>query len=147
MRTLSEFCCQNSSCPDYGKRGRENLRFGAWSGKKKQIRMVLCNTCRKSFSERKGTPLFQSHLPEEKAMAIFQHLSDGCGIRQTGRLTGHAKDTVQRYSKKVGRHGKALHDELVAFSPPNDRGAVRRAVGLRGQEGGPVRTRRAREGG
>jgi IS1 family transposase len=138
MRTLSEFCCQNSSCPEYGKRARENLRWGAWSGKKKRIRMLLCKTCRTSFSERKGTPLFQSHLPEAEAMAIFAHLSDGCGIRQTGRLTGHGKDTVQRYAKKVGPHGKALHDERVAFSPPNDRGAVRRALGLRRQKGGAV---------
>ena len=147
MRALSDCCCRNSSCPEYGKRGGENLCWGAWSGKKKQIRMVLCKTCGKSFSERKGTPLFASHLPEKEGMAILQHLADGCGIRQTGRLTGHAKDTVQRLAKKVGVHGKALHDELVAFSPPNDRGAVRRALGLRRQEGGPLRTRRVREGG
>jgi hypothetical protein len=147
MRTLSEFCCQSFSCPDHGKRGHKNLRWGAWSGKKKQIRMVLCKTCGQSFSERKGTPLFQSHLPEGEAMSILAHLADGCGIRQTGRLVGHTKDTVARLAKKVGTHGKALHDELVAFSPPNDRGAVRRALGLRRQEGGPVRPRRARKGG
>ena len=147
MRDLSTFCCLNTLCPDYGKRGLENLRWGSWSGKKKRIRMVLCKTCGRSFSERKGTPLFQSHLPEEKAMDILHHLADGCGIRQTGRLTGHSKDTANRYAKKVGPHAAALHDELVAFSPEDDRGSGRREVGLRGQEAGQVRSRRTREGG
>ena len=120
MRALPELCCQNSSCVDYGKRGGENLRWAGWSGKKKQIRMVLCRTCGKSFSERKGTPLFHSHLPEHEAMSILAHLADGCGIRQTGRLVGHTKDTVARYAKGVGPHARALHDELVAFSPTDE---------------------------
>jgi len=144
MRDLSTLCCQNSLCPDYGKRGLGNLRWGAWSGKGKKLRMALCKTCRRSFSERKGTPLFGSHLPEREGVAILRHLADGCGIRQTGRLVGHTKDTVSRYAKKAGPHGQALHDELVAFSPPDDRGAVRREVGLRAQEGGPLRARRKR---
>ena len=147
MSDLSTFCCLNCSCPDCGKRGLGNLRWGAWSGKKKRIRMVLCTTCRRSFSERKGTPLFQSRLPEDQAMSILAHLADGCGIRQTGRLVGHTKDTVQRYARKAGPHARALHDELVAFSPGDHRGPVRRALGFRGQEGGPLRTRRTPEGG
>ena len=101
-------------------RGGENLRWGAWSGKKKEIRMVFCKTCKRSFSERKGTPLFQSRLPEKEAMGILQHLADGCGVRQTGRLTDHTKDTVALYAKKAGPHAHALHDELVAFSPGDD---------------------------
>jgi len=39
---------------------------------------------------------------------------------------------------------QALHDELVAFSPEDARGAVRREVGIRAQEGGPLRARRKR---
>ena len=33
----------------------------------------------------KGTPLFHSHLPEEKARSVLHHLDVGRG-RQTGRL-------------------------------------------------------------
>jgi len=144
MRDLSCFCCQNSSCPDYGKRGLGNLRLNGWSGKGKRIRMLECKTCGRSFSERKGTPLFGSHLPEKEAVSILEHLAEGCGIRQTGRLVGHAKDTVNRYAKLAGQHAETLHDELVAFSPPDHRGPVRREVGLRGQEGGQVRAARER---
>ena len=134
MRDLSRLCCQNSSCPDYAKSGLGNLRLGGWSGKGKRIRMLECKTCGRSFSERKGTPLFGSHLPEKEAVSILVHLAEGCGIRQTGRLVGHAKDAVNPYAKLAGQHAEALRDELVAFSPGDDRGPVRREVGLRGQK-------------
>jgi transposase-like protein len=56
-------------------------------------------------------------LPHDKAMAIRQHLADGCGIRQTARLVGVSKDTVTRLALLAGHHAQATHDELVAFSP------------------------------
>ena len=144
MRDLSRLCCQNSSCADYGQRGLSNLRLAGWSGKGKRIRMLECKRCGERFSERKGTPLYHAHLPEKHVVSIFEHLAEGCGIRQTGRLVGHTKDTVNRYAKIAGQHAQALHDELLAFSPAEPRGRVRREVGLRGQEGGQVRGRRKR---
>jgi hypothetical protein len=42
---------------------------------------------------------------------------NGCGVRQTARLVGGDKDTVRRLALLAGRHAKAAHDELVAYSP------------------------------
>ena len=121
---LSAFCCQNPKCPDYGQRGLGNLtapmRYGP-TGR----RLLRCKTCKARFSERKGTPLSDSRLPADKAAAVLRHLADGCGARQTGRLVGVDKDTVVRYASRAGRHAGQLHDELVAFSPPDDEGAAR----------------------
>ena len=89
------------------------------------IRFLRCRTCGGRFSERKGTPLFRSHLTREKATAVLEHVAEGCGVRQTERLVGVHRDTVTRYSRKAGEHAKAAHDELVALSPPDDRGPVR----------------------
>ncbi len=63
--------------------------------------------------------------PEEKATAVLEHIAEGCGVRQTERLVGVHRDTVTRYTHKAGEHAKAAHDELVALSPPDDRGPVR----------------------
>jgi transposase-like protein len=119
---LSLFCCQNPDCTDYGQRGKGNLtvpmRYG--SGR----RLLRCKTCKARFSERKGTPLFDSHLSEDKVVAVLQHIADGCGVRQTGRLVGVNKNTVVRLSRLAGEHAQQLHDELVAFSPQNPRGSV-----------------------
>ena len=120
MDDLSRFCCQNSECQDYGKRNVENLTVCYHYGKEKQFRLLYCRTCKARFSERKGTPLFRSHLPRGKQISILEHLSEGCGVRKTERLTGVNHNTVIRYGKLAGDHAKALHDELVAFSPSDE---------------------------
>jgi LacI family transcriptional regulator len=87
--------------------------------------MLRCRTCKSRFSEREGTPLFRSHLTEEKATDLLAHIAEGCGVRQTERLVGVHRDTVTRYTRKAGDHAVAAHDERVAISPPDDRGPVR----------------------
>ncbi|MFC1706399.1 helix-turn-helix domain-containing protein [Planctomycetota bacterium] len=114
---IKHFCCQNPDCPDRGNRGKGNLSFRGWCGGAKRIRVIYCKTCKDHFSERKGTILSQSHLTEEKAVALLEHVREGCGTRATARLVGVDKNTVTRYIKLAGAHAQALHDELLAFSP------------------------------
>jgi hypothetical protein len=134
MQAPSKFCCQNKKCPDYGKRGAKNLTICGFYGKNNDIRLLYCRTCKQRFSERKGTPLFGMKLDKEKTIALLKHISEGCGVRKTSRLVGVHRDTVTRYSLAAGEHSQVLHDELVAFSPRNKRGSVRREVGIRRQE-------------
>ena len=122
---LNRFCCQNAPCPDYGQRGRGNLRIAFRYGKDKQRRMLACRTCQARFSERKGTPLFGARLPDDKVVSVLEHLRERCGVRQTSRLTGVDKDTVVRYALRAGDHAQQLHDELVGFSPRHPRSRVR----------------------
>jgi transposase-like protein len=124
MDDLTNFCCQNEACRDYGKRGAGNLSVCDHYGKHRR-RLLYCKTCKARFSERKGTPLFDSRLPQDKALSVLEHLAEGTGVRKTGRLVGVSKDTVVRYSLRAGQHAKAVHDELVAFSPSDQRGPVR----------------------
>ena len=135
MDDLARFCCHNTECLDYGKRGAGNLSVCDHYGPNKQRRLLYCSTCKARFSERKGTPLFRAQLPEDRIVSVLAHIAEGCGVRKTSRLVGVNKDTVVRYSLIAGRHAKDLHDELVAFSPSDARGPVRRKVGLRRQEG------------
>jgi len=140
MDDLSRFCCQNSKCPDYGKRGGENLSVCGRYGPNKQRRMLRCRTCKARFSERKGTPLFGATMPEEKIRSMLEHIDEGCGVRKTSRLVGVHPDTVTRYSRLAGNHARQLHDELVAVSPRHPGGTVRRKVVVRGQEGKALRS-------
>ena len=147
MEDLSRFCCQNSKCPDYGKRGGGNLSVCDHYGPNKQRRMLRCATCKTRFSERKGTVLFGATLPEEKILSVLEHIDEGCGVRATGRLVGVHRDTVIRYSRLAGNHAQQVHDELLDFSPQHARGAVRREVVVRGEKGSSdSRMRRASPG-
>ena len=114
---IEAFFCHDSACADHGKRGHGNLYFRGWSGREKKIRLVYCRTCKKSYSERKGTALERSRLPPDKAVSVLDHLREGCGVRATSRLTGVSRDAVSRHLAKAGAQSKNLHDGLVAFSP------------------------------
>jgi transposase-like protein len=142
MDDLTRFCCQNPECADHGKRAAGNLSVCDRYGPQKQRRMLYCATCKARCSERKGTPLFRATLPEEKVVAVLAHIAESCGVRKTSRLVGVHRDTVVRYSLLAGQHAQQLHDEVVAFSPPDTRSAVRRKVGVRGQKRKALRPRR-----
>ena len=114
---ITDCFCHNSACPDHGKRGHGNVYFRGWSGRHQQIRMVYCRTCKRSYSERKGTAFERSQLPPDKVVSVLDHLREGCGVRATSRLTGVSRDTVARCLARAGDQSKNLHDELVAFSP------------------------------
>jgi len=102
---------------DVGRRGAGNLTVCGHFGKRQPIRLLYCRSCRARFSERKGTALFNSRLPPDKALSVLEHIAEGCGIRKTGRLVKVNRTSVGRLAKLAGDQSKALHDELVAFSP------------------------------
>lgn len=110
-RPLSELCCVNPSCSDVARCGKGNVtvRNGKGGG---QWRVLRCSTCKTEFSERKGTALWNTRMPPERADAIARHLGDGCGIRQTNRLVpGSSKSGVTNVGIRVGLHAHALHDQ------------------------------------
>jgi transposase-like protein len=114
----SHFACPNPDCPLFGQRGQNNLRPHGWSSKAQRIRCLRCIRCGKNFSERAGTPLFRSHLPEAKVVDIAAHLAEGTGARPTSRLCGVRLNTVLRWSLQAGQHAQAFHDELVRHVEP-----------------------------
>ena len=117
QQPIEHFCCQNKGCPDAGQRGKGNLYFRGFSGRGRRIRMAYCRTCKKSFSERKGTPLQGCRLPLHKAVSLLEHIREGTGTRATSRLVKVDKNTVTRYVRLAGPHAENLHHEKVAFSP------------------------------
>jgi transposase-like protein len=138
MDDLKNFCCQNIKCPKHGVRGEKNIRVRARYGTK-NTRLLYCTHCKETFSERRGTVFFNSRLPDDTIVSIHEHVAEGNGMRKTGRLLHVDADTVIRYTRLAGEHAEQIHDELVAFSPKDRRGSVRRKVGLRVQEGKKLR--------
>ena len=137
---VSDLCCVNSQCPDYGKRGAGNLICRKLFGKERW-RFLRCRICRAEFSERKGTPLFGVKMPTTKALNVLEHIADGCGVRQTSRLTRVSQGAVLRMIERAGRHARRTHHELA------QRLKVREVQldekwSFVGKKGGPVRSRR-----
>ena len=49
MDDLTQFCCQNSKCPDYGQRGIGNLTVCDHYGENRQRRMLRCRKRKDRF--------------------------------------------------------------------------------------------------
>jgi hypothetical protein len=75
-------------------------------------------------------------------LEILKFLGEGLGIRQRARLAMVHRHTVTRLAELVGRHAKATHDELVAFSLRNPGSPIRREMVVREEEAEKLRPRR-----
>lgn len=92
--------CLNAGCPDHGKLGAGNLYGRGWTDRGRRIRKIRCRTCGREFSERKGTLLYRTKLPPEKAAAILRRLAAGEGIRKIARETATHRATIDRFKRK-----------------------------------------------
>jgi IS1 family transposase/transposase-like protein len=110
---LESLACVTPECKLYGQPGQGNLRVRKIYGKHDQIRYLRCSECQEEFSERKNTALWNCKIPEEKAVSVTEHLSEGNSIKGTARLVRVDPGTVRRLNKRSGRHGEQYHDEKV----------------------------------
>jgi transposase-like protein len=114
----AHLACPNPDCPAYAQRGAGNLRRHGWSGSGRRIRCWHCATCGTDFSERANTPLFGLRTPEDKLVAIAEHLADGCGVRATARLCKVSRNTVLRFTQRFGGQAERFHDQRVRHVAP-----------------------------
>jgi IS1 family transposase/transposase-like protein len=96
----------------YGQAGQSNLKVRKVYGQD-EIRYLRCSACGSEFSERKNTALWNSKVSEAKALAVAEHLSEGCSHKATARLVRVDPSTVRRLNSRLGAHGEAYHDERV----------------------------------
>lgn len=109
---LESLACVHPDCDLYGQKGGTNLTIRKVYGQD-QIRYLRCRCCQQEFSERKNTALWNSKIPEAKAISVAEHLADGCGIKSTARLVKVDPSTVRRLNRKVGRQGQQYHEQEV----------------------------------
>jgi transposase-like protein len=109
---LSTLAWVNSACQQFRQGSQGNLVIRKVYGHD-HIRLLRCRTCCEAFSERRGTALFNTKLPEATAAEVSNHLDEGCSVRATARLVKVAKETVARLRRVSGRHAERLHDQYV----------------------------------
>lgn len=109
--------CPNEKCEKYGKIGEENIVFRNKYGKQPSQNLFRCKCCDKTFSERKGTPFFGFHLPEEKILLIIKCLIEGNGTRATARICGVHRDTVTKIIRRFGTHSEQISQLFLQNYP------------------------------
>ncbi|MBN2588571.1 MAG: hypothetical protein JXA96_01815 [Sedimentisphaerales bacterium] len=72
MQSLSNLCCNNKKCQDYGKRKGKNLVVCGWHGINNHLRLLYCRTCKTRFSEIKSEK--SSRIKSDKGIiGIYQN--------------------------------------------------------------------------
>jgi transposase-like protein len=117
---LAGLACPNPDCCDFNRFGAGNLSVVEWIGKSKHIRRLYCSTCGHRFSERQGTLLRYTKLPEETVVRVVKCLGHGCSIAATADICAVDPRTVARLLEQAGRRAEGFHElqrERLA-SPP-----------------------------
>src|SRR5262249_27406232 len=114
---VDTLACVNAECQLFSRPGANNLGVRKVYGHDR-IRLLRCRTCGEEFSERRGTALFNTKLPEATAEDVINHLDEGCSVRATARLVQVAKETVARLLRGAGRHTHAGHEHKRAGLTP-----------------------------
>jgi transposase-like protein len=109
---LATLACVNAECHQFQRAGAGNLVIRKVYGHDR-MRLLRCRACGEEFSERRGTALFNTKLPEAKADDVISHLGEGCSVRATARLVQVAKETVARLLRVAGRHAERFHNRHV----------------------------------
>jgi transposase-like protein len=118
--SLAAFACPNPDCAVFNRFAAGNLSVVEWTGKNKDIRRLYCNHCQRRFTERQGTLLRYTKLPEETVVRIVKCLGHGCSVEATADICEVDPRTVDRLLEQAGRRAEDFHrlrlDRLAA--PP-----------------------------
>ena len=114
MAKIEEMFCINHSCKDYGIKNSGNIRTRGKYGVNKDKILLYCNTCGHRFSKSRTTVFFGLRIPEKKINQVIRSISDGFGIRETGRKLHVSKDTVNRIVLKIEKHCEIIIGNLLS---------------------------------
>src|SRR5579864_7780402 len=106
---LAGFACPNPDCSHFNRFGAGNLSVCERMGKHKAIRRLYCSACGHRFSERQGTLLEYTKLPEATVVRIVKCVGHGCSLAATADICEVAPRTVERVVATAGPRAEHFH--------------------------------------
>jgi IS1 family transposase/transposase-like protein len=109
---LASLACVNDVCKHYAQAGQGNLRVRKTYGQD-ALRYLRCKSCGLEFSERRNTPLWNSKISEQKAVAVAEQLAEGTSFKGASRVVKVSPEAVRRLAGQLGQHSGRFHDAHV----------------------------------
>jgi transposase-like protein len=110
---LAAFACPNPDCDLFNRFDAGNLRVCEQIGQDKSIRRLYCTHCQHRFSERQGSLMEETKLPEETVIRIIKCLGHGCSVEATADICEVDQRTVERLLDLAGRRAEAFHQQQL----------------------------------
>ena len=107
--SLESFACPNADCEMFNRFDAGNLSVVERMGKGKSIRRLYCNHCQHRFSERQGSLMQQTHLPQATVVRVIKCLTYGCSVEATADICEIDARSVQRLLNRGGVRAEIFH--------------------------------------
>jgi len=106
--------CLNEACRDYGKlQNDQQQNIDKFGKTRKGVQRYRCKTCKKTFTETKGTIFYRKRTPEHEILETLAFLAEGSRISSLARVKGHKEDTILGWLREAAKHGKVVEAILM----------------------------------
>jgi len=106
----TRFSCPNPHCARCNRPGEGNIAHRSWTGQSKHIERLRCTVCDREFSEREGTLMARSKLPEDPVIRLVKCQRWGGCDAGTADICAVDLKTVHRF-QRVAAHGAKVHPQ------------------------------------
>jgi IS1 family transposase len=109
----TSFSCPNPDCRLFNQLSAGNIVHRSWTGKHKQIERLRCTVCGQEFSERAGTLMVRSKLPEETVERLLKCQRWGVCDEGTADICAVDLKTVHRFQRVAAHRAETHHRQSV----------------------------------
>jgi transposase-like protein len=109
----TRFSCPNPHCARFNRLGEGNIAHRSWTGTHKHIERLRCTVCHREFSERAGTLLARSKLPEDTVVRLLKCQRWGVCDAGTADIGDVELKTVHRFQRVATQRAEVHHRQSV----------------------------------
>ena len=109
----TRFSCPNPHCAQFNRPGAGNIAHRSWTGTHKHIERLRCTACDREFSEREGTLMARSKLPEETVIQLVKCQRWGVCDEGTADICAVDLKTVHRLQQVAAQRAEPHHRQVV----------------------------------
>jgi transposase-like protein/IS1 family transposase len=109
----TRFSCPNPHCAQFNRSGTGNIVHRAWTGKARHIERLRCTLCHREFSEREGTLMARSKLPEATVIQMLKCQRWGVCDEGTADICAVDLKTVHRFQRVAAHRAHTHHQQAV----------------------------------
>ena len=109
----TRFSCPNPACLQCNRPRAGNIVHRSWTGKHKHIERLRCTVCGREFSEREGTLMARSKLPEETVVRLLKCQRWGVCDEGTADICAVELKTLHRFQRVAAQRAETHHRQVV----------------------------------
>jgi hypothetical protein len=107
------FSCPHPQCAQFNRPGEGNIAHRSWTGTRKHIERLRCMACDREVSEREGTLMARSKLPEETVIQLVKCQRWGVCDEGTADICAVDLKTVHRLQQVAAQRAETHHRQVV----------------------------------